>query len=198
MKKYLLTASFLLSGLLAFSQDDTKVHTAFSIGPSVGFAHSFMYPYITRGMNPVGNFGIMAIYAPSEHWGVDMDVRYSMEGSRTRSYEGPRQTDLDYLRIPVKAIYFCGAYDKPFRPKFTLGPDIGFLMKQTDTFDYKANPLDFGLNASAGFNYRLSTAGMWLNMDVVYYQGLIDVMQHTGVTELNANIGLQVGLAFGL
>jgi outer membrane protein W len=199
MKKSILTVSLFLSGLFAFAQNETKpVSTAFSIGPSVGLGHAFMYPYITRGINPVGNFGIISTYAPTEHWGIGGDVRYSIEGSKTRTEQGPRDTDLDYLRVVPKGIYFFGTYDEDFRPKITLGPSIGFLMKHTDTFESTINPIDVGVIATTGFNYRLSQRGMWLNLDVYYYQGLTDVKKHTGTTELNANVGLNLGLAFGL
>jgi hypothetical protein len=198
MKKIILTTSFLLTGLVAFSQTgQTELKkAAFSIGPTIGVAHSFMFPFITQGINLVGNYGVTAIYAPS-NWGVGLDVRYSMEGSKTHTPEGTRHTDIDYIRVPIKAIYFMGAYDNSFRPKITLGPSLGFLARESDTFDGKANGFDAGINASIGFNNRLSS-GIWLNVDLNYYQGLMDVMKDTGATEMNGNIGLNLGLAFGL
>jgi len=130
MKKSLLIAGFLLTGFIAYSQDKTAIKTkAFSIGPSGGLGHSFMYPYITRGMFLGSNLGVMSIYAPWEHWGIGLDVRYSMEGSKTRSLEGPRETDLDYVRVPIKGIYFFKHQEDDLRPKITLGPSLGFLAR---------------------------------------------------------------------
>jgi hypothetical protein len=198
MKKFLLLAGFIFTGILVHSQNQDVIKTkALSFGPSVGMAHAYMYPYITRGANFQGSLGVISIFAPWEHWGFGLDVRYSREGSKTRSVEGARETDLDYVRVPVKAIYFFNKVGDRLRPKITLGPSVGFLVKQYDTFDFKANDVDLGLNASAGFNYRLANA-VWLNVDVNYYNGLTDVMLHTGVHEMNANIGLNVGVAFGI
>lgn len=201
MKKLMLMTGFILAGIAGFSQTSTDLPgkpSRFSIGPSVGFGHSYMLPYRTAGFYPSWSAGITAIYGPLEWWGVGGDIRYSVEGTKTKMGEsGERETQLQYIRVPLKAMVFFGNYEDDFRPKLTLGPSFGFLVGESDTYDAKANSFDAGINASAGFNYRVRT-GMWLNVDANYYQGLTDVRQHSGQRELNGNIGLNLGLAFGL
>jgi hypothetical protein len=93
-------------------------------------------------------------------------------------------------------VFFRGM-EADFRPKFTIGPSFGFLVSESDPYGAKVWPFDSGINASLGFNYRLSHA-LWLNTDINFYQGLMDVRKNSGVLERNGNIGLNLGLAFGL
>jgi outer membrane protein W len=201
MKKSFLSSAILLClALPAFSQDDktvAKEPSSFSIGPSVGIGHSWFYPYSNWDYFTSWNAGITSVYSATERWGLGIDVRYSVEGARTRVEGGTRATQLDYIRVPVKAIYFFRDYQDDFRPKVTLGPSFGFLVKESDPFHAKHYPLDFGVNASAGFNYRVAS-GIWFNFDINYYQGLADVRKDSGYQELNGNLGVLAGFAFGI
>jgi len=191
MKKMMLILGMLAAGIAANAQQTV------SIGPTAGIGHAFMYPYDNWELKPSWNAGLTAIYGPVEWWGVGLDVRYSQEGYK-RMVEGTEhEMTLDYLRVPIKGIIFFGDYEDDFRPKVSLGPSLGFLLDQESTHGWKANDFDLGVLASAGFNYRI-VPRIWLNTDLNYYQGLLDVRQHSGTTELNGNLGLTVGVAFGL
>lgn len=197
MKKLIVLGCFLFAGNFAFSQDalTPKVST-FSIGPSFGYGHAYIMPYKGEFF-PCWNVGLTSIYAPFEHFGFGLDVRYSAEGSRLKVEGGTRTSELNYLRVPVKAIVFFRQQEDDFRPKITLGPSFGFLLSENDPYDAKAWPFDAGVNASLGFNCRIREA-IWINTDVNFYQGLTDVRKESGVQERNGNIGLNLGIAFGL
>lgn len=197
MKKLIVLGCLLFAGSFAFAQDAlTPKVSKFSIGPSFGYGHSYMTPYHCEFF-PTWSAGLTSTYAPYEHFGVGLDVRYSAEGSRNVVEGGTRTSELNYIRIPVKAIVFFRKYEDDFRPKLTVGPSIGFLVSENDAYNAESWPVDAGVNASLGFNYRLRQA-IWLNVDANFYQGLTDVRKASGIQERNANIGLNLGIAFGL
>lgn len=197
MKKLIACLALAFAGTAAWAQDTPAPNNYnVSIGPSIGFGHAFQTPYHSDFF-PSWNAGVTAIYGPVEWWGLGVDVRYSVEGAKTMVEGTERTMRLSYIRIPVKFIGFFGDYTDAFRPKVGLGPSFGFLMDQEDTYNVKANPFDVGVQGLLGFNYRLYRA-TWLNVDLNYYQGLTDVRQHTGTTELNGNLFLNAGVAFGL
>jgi hypothetical protein len=197
MKKSIILCCFLLAGTVAFAQDAlTPKNSTLSIGPSFGYGHSYITPYHCE-FDPTWSAGLFVVYSPYEHFGFGGDVRYSSEGSRTKIEGGTRTTIANYIRVPVKAMFFFRGVEDDFRPKVTLGPSFGFLVSESDPYDSKVWPFDAGVNASLGFNYRLKRA-IWLNVDANFYQGLMDVRKNSGVQERNGNIGLNLGIAFGL
>jgi len=115
---------------------------------------------------------------------------------------------LHYIRVPIKFAYFFGDYANDFRPKFTIGPSIGFFLDDrldvsgdgdrstvASNFDKDdINNVDFGGQATIGFNYKLAER-VWLNVDGYYYQGLSRI---NDFNQYNANFGLRAGVAFGL
>ena len=74
--------------------------------------------------------------------------------------------------------------------------DPGESVDVKDSF----NTVDVGAHIGAGLNIRLAER-IWLNTDITYYQGFVDVSNDdvTGETEsnLNGNVALNVGVAFG-
>jgi hypothetical protein len=195
MKKVLITFSFILAVAA------TKAQAVFSIGPTVGGSHAFLTGNQDWDFYPVWNAGITSTYGTREWWGIGADVRYSVEGSKIEFGSTTRTTRLDYIRVPIKGMIFFRKYEDDFRPKITLGPSVGFLVKEendyVDTYNLTANQFDFGVNASVGFNYR-TTENSWINFDINYYQGLMDVRDNPNQTEYNGNIGINLGFAIGL
>lgn len=183
-----------------------------SLGPTVGFGHS----WITNlggdaAFHPSFNIGGSLVYSSNAHLGFGADLKFSREGAKLKSGSGAVAGTInnDYLRIPLKVIYFFNQYGNPVRPKISLGPTLGFLVggkttyetssgsHETDTKDYYKN-FDFGLQGSAGINFRLAR-NTWLNTDLSYYQGLTDVVKNnSGEASKNGNIGVNVGLTFGI
>jgi len=168
--------------------------SVFSIGVKGGFGHSFIVPYSNYDFMPSWNAGISAVYAPKQHWGIGLDVTYSGEGVKLKSGDYTNTTQLDYLRVPIKAIYFFRTYEEDFRPKISLAPTLGFMVNDHDNNGFKST--DFGGSLSLGFNYRLLRA-VWLNVDASYYQGVIDIYQGNNENDLNGNVRLDLGVSFG-
>lgn len=166
----------------------------FSLGVKGGFGHSFIMPYNNFKFNPSWNAGLSAVVSPWAHWGIGMDVNYSAEGATFDYADHDVQNRLDYVRVPLKAIYFFRTYEMDFRPKVSLGPTLGFLANDPNTI--KANSFDLGGTLTAGFNYRLVRA-VWLTMDASYYQGFLDTYNSNTDTDLNGNVRLDIGVSFG-
>ncbi|MES2515836.1 MAG: outer membrane beta-barrel protein [Bacteroidota bacterium] len=196
----------LFGSTIAFSQSNNEKipsepikPSSFSIGLKGGFGHSFMMPYSNYAFNSSWDAGISATYAPWKHFGVGLDALYSREGGAFTYGGGEFPTEirtvtLDYVRIPVKAIYFFRSYEHDFRPKISVGPTVGFLTN--DQNNTKANFLDVGANATLGFNYRIARA-IWVNADASYYQGLTDIYDTNTENDYNGNVRLDIGISLG-
>jgi outer membrane protein W len=201
MKKLFILLTFAYASAVGYSQSNNSIippdpieQSKFSIGVKGAFGHSFLMPYSKPSFMSAWDAGLSAIYSPFEHLGFGLDATYSREGVKFETPEYISTTELDYIRVPVKVIYFFRDYDKDFRPKVAIGPTIGFLTNKGDNSGY--NTTDIGANASLGFNYRLLRA-VWLNMDASYYQGLTDVYKSNNEKDLNGNVRLNLGLSFG-
>lgn len=202
MKKIVLSVT-LFTTSISFAQNNNNLdppvpvkQSVFSLGAQGGFGHSYLTNFSNKKFQPSWDAGIVAIYSPGVHWGVELDVRYSAEGVKVENVETKRDHSvyLRYIRIPLKATYFFRKYEDDFRPKISLGPEIGFLNEEVNSMG--ANTFDFGLNGSIGFHYRLVRA-IWFTADVNYYQGFIDTYDVTQANELNGDVRLDLGLSFG-
>ena len=165
------------------------------------------------------NGGLTYVYSSETHWGLGVDVKYSREGAK---YEYPGvlggilsnvtnktysyTSDADYIRVPLRAIYFFNKYDKAVRPNISLGPSFGFLTGGTISNSQNNNKdnvtdyykkFDFGLQATAGASFRLATA-LWLTADIAYYQGLIKQNINGSNNMMNGNLVLNLGLRIGI
>lgn len=200
MKTFTLIAALFTAGICSAQTNNDKIpadpikQAPFSVGLKGGFGQSYIMPYSNYTFNSSWDAGISATYSPWAHWGIGLDAVYSSEGGSFNYMDQISTIKLDYVRIPVKAIYFFRTYEKDFRPKITLGPKVGFLVNETNSTN--ANFLDLGANLTAGFNYRLLRA-VWLNADVSYYQGFIDTYKSNSVTDLNGNVRLDLGICVG-
>ncbi|MEO6306132.1 MAG: outer membrane beta-barrel protein [Bacteroidia bacterium] len=201
MKKLVLIFAFISGAFVSFSQSnlnkipsDPIEESKFSFGIKGGFGHSFIVPYKNTEFMPSWDAGLSAVYSPFVHWGFGLDAIYSAEGAKFTSVENSYVTNLNYVRIPVKVIYFFNEYKNDFRPKVAIGPTVGFLTNAKDNPGFTKT--DFGANASLGFNYRLLRA-VWLSVDGTYYQGLIDSYTLNNENDLNGNVRLDVGINIG-
>jgi hypothetical protein len=200
MKKFTLLATLLICGLTNLAQNNAIIpvepieQSKFSIGIKGAFGHSFIIPYKDFTFNPSWDAGLSAVFSPWAHWGIGLDATYSAEGSSVTQSDVTNTTEYDYIRVPIKAIYFFNTYEKDLRPKITLGPCLGFLVNERNSLD--ASSFDLGANISAGVNYRLMRA-VWLSADVNYYQGFLDVNTLNSQNEFNGNVRINLGLSFG-
>lgn len=194
----------IIASVIALSLTTAKAQFNVSLGPVAGFGHSWISGGGENKYKPSGNFGFQAFYSPTEHLGIEGDVLYSIEGGTKTVGNVDYTTRLNYLRIPIKAVYFFNNYGDRFRPKVSLGPSLGLLLGAKNQFgtvetdaksDYKT--LDFGVLANAGAHFRL-VANTWLTLDLNYYHGLSDVSELQSQTNKNRNLFLNAGLAFGI
>jgi hypothetical protein len=201
VKKISLLLSLAFGTLLSVAQNNNSILTPdpvrqsnFSISITGGYGHSFLVPYRNYAFNSTWNAGLSAAYSPWVHWGLGLNALFSSEGSTFTSGERGYNTTRDYIRIPLKAVYYFNKYENDFRPKVSLGPGLGFLVNEANTGG--AASFDFGANLSAGFNYRLLRA-VWLSAELCCYQGFTDMYPENSATDLNGSIRANVGLSFG-
>lgn len=177
-----------------------EAQSKFSLGPNAGFGHAWVSNTNDAKFKLAANAGLSLVYSATEHFGIGLDGKYSFEGVKTGSGANNGSLDLNYFRFPLKAIYFFSGYGNAFRPKIFAGPSFGFLSSaKLDGTNVKSsfNSSDIGITAGAGFNYRL-VKNTWFNADLNYLHGLSDVTKGGSIKNHNRNIGINVGVNFGL
>ncbi|HRH51893.1 MAG TPA: porin family protein [Chitinophagales bacterium] len=150
--------------------------------------------------------GLSITYADNEHYGFAADVVYATEGSnsKTAGVAGDIQnkTKLGYIRIPFKYIRFLGKYGDPIRPKIFVGPSFGYLVLAETNRDNSIsdfNKFDMGLLIGVGAN-KIICDRIWLNTDITYTQGILDVTKQTPLNDeinLNGSVRLKISLLLG-
>jgi outer membrane protein W len=202
MKKVMIITAILGIGIISKAQ-------TFSIGPTGGYGHS----WITNSsgdnkFNPAWNAGLSFVYSTRSNFGIGADVKYSTEGNKATTADITNVINANYVRVPVKLIYFFGRKGNAVRPKISAGPSFGFLTDANETstasgvkvktdINNDIKNFDFGVDAAAGLNFRLAPR-TWLNTDIAYYQGLTDMTKNNNATQRNGNVGVNVGLLVGV
>jgi hypothetical protein len=212
MKKLKITIALFAASCFTFTAfGQAENGTVFSIGPSVGISQTWIRNTTEDAVfKPGFTAGITTMYSAMEHFGVGLDLLYSLEGGRFESSDVESDINLQYFRIPLKFAYFFGDVDQNFRPKVSVGPTFGWLIDGNGTVttnpgDANENTtdveisnsfevLDIGLNANVGFNLKLAER-IWLNADIVYNHGFYDI---TANDNYNSNLGIRAGVAFGI
>lgn len=218
------TIILLASALQVSAQED---ESRFKFGPRLGFNLA----KVTEVDDASGKGGLVAggymVYSFQEHFGVSLDLLYSMEGGKFNSSETTAGTppvttksdntlSLSYLRVPLLFNYFAGQLGNPVRPKIFLGPCLGFLLgvknesevtvesggvtttaTNTNTSKDGFNTTDFGALIGAGANFRLADR-MWLDTDLGYYIGASEIYDgNTGDNDAPKNQHFQVKIGLG-
>lgn len=226
MKKlivFTMIAAAFSSAATAQTKTAATTGTKFSIGPSVGYGWTTVGNIDKSKFKAAANFGLASVYSAAEHFGIGVDVKYSIEGAKWDAGNGnTNELDLHYVRIPIKAIFFLKDYGSRGRPKLFVGPSLGFLSSAklnttNGSSDIKSefDSFDLGIHVGGGFNYRLVNR-TWLNVDLAYTQGTKDIIhqnstirtipaalnpiavKNAGDKFLNRNVTLNVGVLFGL
>ena len=205
MKKIKLSLGILIALIFTTSAQGQEATKTFSLGPVIGFGHSGITNVAGQDalFKPPYAAGLTATYSTVPHWAIGLDVFYSLEGAAFENSYSETNVDLHYLRVPLRIGYYFGDVEDRFRPKITVGPSVAWLINSEMTYSGPQNGAritgsyagwDLGVNGSLGFNYRLME-DFWLNADLGYYYGFVDQM---GNDNYNNNLGLKVGVAFGL
>jgi hypothetical protein len=209
MKKYCLGVVMSLISIAASSQSN-------SLGINAGFGHSWIKNHQDVQFNPAGNFGLAFVHSTKSNFGFGADLKFSLEGGQEEYMVGTTKfehtSDLNYIRVPLKAIYFFGKYGQRVRPKIYAGPSLGFLVGAHEERknltsgaiieDRKADDdyhnFDIGLQGGVGINYRL-VKNTWFTADLNYYNGFKGIRQTTASPRyVNNNIGLNFGVNWGI
>jgi hypothetical protein len=195
-----------------------------SLGINAGFGMSGIKNYRSHpgfasnfGVNnsefmPHGNVGLSFIHSTQTNFGYGADLKYSWEGARAENEQLnlERSLSLQYIRIPIKLMYFFGNYGQRVRPKIYAGPSLGFLVdakeevKGNTNFEAEVDDqfhnFDIGIQGGVGLNYRL-VRNTWFTADLNYYNGFRDIrQQNSGGTKRlsNNNLALNVGVNWGI
>ncbi len=197
MKSCLFILGLSLSATLVFAQNS-------SIGPNIGINSSWLSDQDGDITNPIGlNIGLNYTYSNYVKWGFSTGVNFSQEGVIVKRAGTDFKTRLNYIRVPLKGIYFFNDLEDSFRPKVYLGPSIGFLMSgdiETSDVDLDAkdyfNGFDVGLLVGTGFNFKFAER-TWFNFDLNYTHGLSNVAKVGTNETFNRNVGVTMGVAWG-
>lgn len=169
-------------GLSKFTGDDAGEGVKFKVGPE---------------------FGASFIFSPQANWGIGADFLYSIEGAQAEVGNDKFKTNVDYIRVPLRFIYFFGDWDQSVRPKIFAGPTLGFLVKaESEDVDIKdgINGFDLGAHVGVGANFKIADQ-TWLNTDITYTHGFTNVAKEVLNIQpkyTNQRIALHVGVLFGI
>ena len=183
-----------------------NAQSKFSLGPNVGVGASWLDNSPNRKAKTAVNAGLSLVYSATEHFGIGLDAKYSFEGGKYSFNNQNTTADLDYFRVPLKAVYFFGQYGNRVRPKVYVGPSFGFLTGGKTKIESSAAKIevaskdyhesfDFGVTAGAGLNVRIAR-NTWFNGDINYLHGVSDVIKNSDMH--NRSLGVSVGVNFGL
>lgn len=198
MRKTLLSAALFLSFAgLSFAQENV------SIGPIVGVSVANLRGDIDNNDWKAGlTVGGFYNYSGRKGLGFSGQVLYTQLGAQVLNKTNDIR--LNYIQVPLLLTYFLGKYGNPIRPKLFIGPHVNFLLNAKDrngndiygqSPNRNYNPVDIGLTAGVGLNYRIKNK-VWLNTDVRYGLGLVDITKSNANRILNHNIGVNVGVSF--
>jgi outer membrane protein W len=212
MKKIILIFSSIFCALLTFGQRA-------SIGITVGSGTTWMSN--TNQMvvhKETCNVGATFVYSTEAHWGLGVDVKYSREGYK-HTYDGTMQytgknmderVSSDFIRIPIRAIYYFNDNSHKIRPNISVGPSFGFLtggkIRNEDDMHhiYTKTPVmdaykifDFGIQGTVGVTFKLMES-LWLSTDIAYYNGFLAQNKNGTANVMNRNVVLNLGLRIGI
>lgn len=197
-KKHFLLAALVSLCTAAQAQENV------SFGPVLGITSAKLRGDIGNTKAKTGlTAGLFLNYSIESRFGLQGQLLYTQLG--TGFTNNPGEINLNYLQLPILATFFLNDRGQPFRPKLFLGPHVGVLLAATnenganlnsDTNNPAFKTFDAGLTLGGGFNARISRK-VWLNADVRYGLGLVDVTPAPSTLN-NRNWGVNLGVSFPL
>lgn len=212
MKIYYLTAVLLILSVATNAQQGWAISDKVMIGHSwtVGNRTNENMKY---AFHPTVQFGRTALYNFSDNVGIGLGTFFSSEGGRFKLTDGSQEARaeqrMNYIRIPLGAMFTFGDPANRVRPRLGIGGSAGFLVggktyliNEDDAFigakttKIMSTKVDAGANASLGFSVRVAD-GFLINHDINYYHGLVenkyDDMDMPSFT--HRNVGLSMGFS---
>ena len=199
MKNCIILLAFLCAGFSASAQENV------SIGPIAGVSiANFRGDVSNTDWKPGLTVGGFYNYSSKTGFGFSGQLLFTQMGAQTDNKTN--EINLNYIQLPLLATFFFGKYGDKFRPKLFLGPNLNFMVSAKDkngnningdSNNRVFNPFDLGLTFGGGLNYKLHEK-IWLNFDVRYGLGLLDVTKDNNTSVMNSNWGINLGLSFPL
>jgi hypothetical protein len=198
MKKSVFTLALVL-GMIGTGIAQENV----SIGPMVGLSVANLRGDIVNNNWKTGaTLGGFYNYSSESGFGFSGQLLYTQLGADINNKTN--EINLHYLQVPLLLTYFMGRRGEAFRPKLFVGPSLNFLLGAKDINGNDINgegsnstyrPFDLGATAGIGFNYRVDPK-VWLNFDVRYGVGLVDITRSDANKRYNQNVGINLGVSF--
>jgi hypothetical protein len=182
-----------------------------SFGPkaSVNLSHFWGdTPANTNHIKPGVSTGFFFTYSSDAAIGFTGEVLYSQKGSR---YDIPGALDndiegryrLDYIEVPFDVRFFLTKAGK-VRPHISAGPTMGIMVvsknhqdepvEMTTSMRSATNMFDLGANVAMGVNIIVKK--IWINPEVRYTLGLLNVNDGGPNDYRNGALSIGVGVGF--
>lgn len=199
MKKRFILLALLSTTFLQQSMAQENI----SIGPIFGTSISNLRGDISNNNWKAGlTVGGFYNYSSRSGFGFSGQLLYTQMGAKINNKTD--EINLNYLQVPLFATFFFGKPGNVLRPKLFLGPTANFLLSarneesesiRGDRNNRQYYPFDLGITGGAGLNYLINQK-VWLNFDVRYGVGLLDVSKNPSTFLANNNWGINLGVSF--
>jgi hypothetical protein len=131
LRKPLLALSCLLCIFDLAAQQPFKSSTYLGINAGGCFSRVSFNPFIKQNMLTGTSVGMLIRHISEPHIGVQVEVNVARHGwIENRDSLGSYRRDMRVLDIPVSAVFVAGT--KSLRFVFSLGPDVTYLMHQSE------------------------------------------------------------------
>lgn len=195
--------SYFLIALLLGIAGQSVAQENVSIGPMVGLSVANLRGDIANNDWKTGaTIGGFYNYSSNSGLGFSGQLLYTQMGAQIENKTN--EIRLNYIQVPLLLTYFLGRRGESIRPKLFIGPNVNFLAAAKDKNGVSINgessnstyrPFDLGLTAGIGLNARIQEK-VWLNADVRYGHGLLDITRSDANSRFNQNIGINLGVSF--
>lgn len=192
-----------LSTAILFFAAQAMAQENISVGPMVGVSISnFRGDIANNNWKPGISVGGFFNYSAESGFGFTGNVLYTQLGAKVNNKAN--EINLNYVQVPLLLTYYLGQRGNAVRPKLFVGPNLNFLVGARDingnningdSNNRVYNGFDVGATLGAGLNVRVGQK-LWLNSDVRYGLGFLDVTKVDSRVWKNQNWGINLGLSF--
>ncbi|WP_116108079.1 outer membrane beta-barrel protein [Lewinella sp. IMCC34191] len=211
MLRFILSISFLFTGLALFGQTDSIDYRRLQLGIVGGQQYSEMDFTPNRDVNTVEGrtYGIALRYFDKQLVGFQAEVAYEQAGWQEDLDGGIYRRDREYVELQILTQFSVGR--GWFQPMLQAGPyvsvpigesqtlPVGFDPEDYPDYTYYGNDLSFRINYGlrAGLGFNLEFGPVTVQVDGRYLQGFSNVIR-PGDTEAQTSIRRAFGGHFGL
>lgn len=188
----------------------------FAISDKVMIGHSWTVgnrsDAFKQAFHPTVQVGRSALFNVSDNVGIGIGSFFSTEGFTFKSdnnTEGGKAVQrMNYIRLPLNAIFTFGDQANRVRPRIGIGGLVGFLVGGKSylldedeeafvgfkTTKIMSTKVDAGASGLLGVTIRI-TNGLYVNHDISYYHGLVENKYEDDAASsfTHRNIGVSMG-----